>query len=299
MISAQPECKFDKKWLEKDRDSWHDSCSEYELVYYRPVLFKSCASIVAREGLVGNRKHREFSIQNQKHHRQSRACTPTQASSTPLSGYRSSQAQVHDCAYEGEATFCSTGTELRMHKHSVPTQEQLIQKHQTAMNWNEPSPHDQDPCIQDQPHRKLRSDQSRVPVPPKTGWSYCNSGYGYRVSSRVQLRDQDTKLPHKPQRAPATGSTTHHQATAQQPAGQSANMMTEWQRKLTPMYAYPAPDTDPQRMKYYNKLRVLPPTSQYRKSTPIKATARPLTNKQHTPKLQGFNFTPDDHEICL
>lgn len=57
MVSDQPKCKFDKKWLEKDSDSWHNSCSEYELAYYRPVLFKSSAGIVAREGLVGNRKH--------------------------------------------------------------------------------------------------------------------------------------------------------------------------------------------------------------------------------------------------
>ena len=56
LVSVQPETTLDKKWHEPERDSWTDEEKDYELVYYRPVLFRSSAGAVARKGVVGNRK---------------------------------------------------------------------------------------------------------------------------------------------------------------------------------------------------------------------------------------------------
>ena len=55
LVSAQPETSLVKKWHEPEQDSWQDE-EDYELVYYRPVLFRSSAGAIARQGVVGNRK---------------------------------------------------------------------------------------------------------------------------------------------------------------------------------------------------------------------------------------------------
>lgn len=54
MICSEP-IKFNEKFHAIKESKWQDNISDYELVYYRPVLFYGIHGAVAAQGQVGNR----------------------------------------------------------------------------------------------------------------------------------------------------------------------------------------------------------------------------------------------------
>ena len=311
MVSAQPKCKFDKKWHEVDSDSWDNSCSKYELVYYRPVLFQSSAGTVAREGLVGNRKHPELLHQCvrdeprlPKHDYRTHTRSPLQVPSTPAWPscgsvyYRSSQAQTHDHAYQREAKRRSTGNELSTHNHlphQQPTQRALrlsTSSYSGAIaremgNRKHPALLNQTECVRDQPRLKRDYHQTHTSKPPAvpstSSWSSCGSIYNRSSQAHTQF--------------PAVNESRRHDLVWQPANWTNTNVLAEWNRKSTPMY------TTDQRIRedYYQKLfprspnpAQCPPSHGMPMKAYKPAAAHPF-NRQHTP--DKFKLTPDDHAI--
>lgn len=57
LVSAVPNISFYKEWHEKEmRPIWDNDLENYELVYYRPVLFMGHEGKVAQKGWVGNKR---------------------------------------------------------------------------------------------------------------------------------------------------------------------------------------------------------------------------------------------------
>ena len=69
LVSAVPDVTFHKEWHEKEmRPIWDNDLENYELVYYRPVLFMGHEGKVAQKGWVGNKRcpNGKKSIPNQQ-----------------------------------------------------------------------------------------------------------------------------------------------------------------------------------------------------------------------------------------
>ena len=57
LVSAEPRSNFYREWHEKELPpTWNKDLADYELVYYRPILFMSCEGKATRKGWVGNRE---------------------------------------------------------------------------------------------------------------------------------------------------------------------------------------------------------------------------------------------------
>ncbi len=57
LISCTPSSAYFREWHEKELSpTWNNDLINYELVYYRPILFTSCDGKVARKGFVGNKE---------------------------------------------------------------------------------------------------------------------------------------------------------------------------------------------------------------------------------------------------
>lgn len=55
LLSITPPTSYFREWHEKElAPTWNKELVNYDLVYYRPVLFMSCEGMVARKGWVGN-----------------------------------------------------------------------------------------------------------------------------------------------------------------------------------------------------------------------------------------------------
>ena len=57
LVSAVPDVEYRKRWHEKEmKPMWDNDLANYDLVYYRPVLFLGQEGKVTQKGWVGNQK---------------------------------------------------------------------------------------------------------------------------------------------------------------------------------------------------------------------------------------------------